>query len=335
MTALAGILTMTNNRPNIFIAGHNGMVGSSILRMLSADDVNIITASKDELDLTNQAAVNSFFASNKIDQVYLSAAKVGGINANNIYPADFIYINIMIQTNVINAAYNSGIKKLLFLGSSCIYPKTNNQPIKESSLLSGKLEETNEPYAIAKIAGIKLCESFNRQHKDKGIDFRSIMPTNLYGPGDNYNLENSHVIPALIRKFHEAKINKSDHLEVWGTGNPKREFLHVNDMARACIHVMNIDKKSYDKLISPMSSHINVGSGEDISIKNLSYLIKDIIDYSGKIVFDDSKPDGTIRKLLDISLIKQTGWLPEIGIKEGLNETYKNFLENYSLRYRK
>ena len=324
---------MRHKTNKVFVAGHRGMVGSAIKRALSnKSNIEIITATKDALDLTNQQEVMSFFKNNEIDQVYLAAAKVGGIYANSTYPADFIYINLMIQNNIINSAYKTGIKKLLFLGSSCIYPKESEQPIKEDFLLSGKLENTNEPYAIAKIAGIKLCQSINRQYSSEGFDFRSVMPTNLYGPGDNYNLEDSHVIPALIRKFHEAKKNNQHNVEVWGSGSPRREFLHVDDMADACIHIMNLDKNYYEKIISKSISHINVGYGEDITIKELANLIKKIIGYEGKIIFDSKKPDGTMKKLLDTSLLAKTGWLPQINLEDGLIKTYNYFLNDKNYR---
>ena len=324
---------MRHKTNKVFVAGHRGMVGSAIKRALSnKSNIEIITATKDALDLTNQQEVMSFFKNNEIDQVYLAAAKVGGIYANSTYPADFIYINLMIQNNIINSAYKTGIKKLLFLGSSCIYPKESEQPIKEDFLLSGKLENTNEPYAIAKIAGIKLCQSINRQYSSEGFDFRSVMPTNLYGPGDNYNLEDSHVIPALIRKFQEAKKNNQHNVEVWGSGSPRREFLHVDDMADACIHIMNLDKNYYEKIISESNSHINVGYGEDITIKELANLIKKIIGYEGKIIFDSKKPDGTMKKLLDTSLLAKTGWLPQINLEDGLIKTYNYFLNDKNYR---
>ena len=310
----------------IFIAGHKGMVGSALVRLLEKKDVELITRKRNELDLLNQQDVQSFFKNQKIEQVYLAAAKVGGIHANNTYPADFIYENLMIQANVIHSAFLSGVKKLLFLGSSCIYPKNANQPIKEEELLSGKLEPTNEPYAIAKIAGIKMCESYNRQFgKSHGIDYRSLMPTNLYGPGDNYHPENSHVIPGLIYRFHEAKINNLPKVTVWGSGIPEREFLYVDDMARASVHIMNIDKETYDKHTSSICSHINTGSGKDISIKELAETIKEVVNFNGEIDFDPSKPDGNPRKLLDSKKIKNIGFKPEISLKEGLIKTYKAY----------
>jgi len=314
------------DKPIIFIAGHKGMVGSALVSLLQTQDVELIKKKKNELDLLNQKDVQNFFKNQKIDQVYLAAAKVGGIHANNTYPADFIYENLMIEINVIHSAFLSGVKKLLFLGSSCIYPKNANQPIKEEELLSGKLEPTNEPYAIAKIAGVKMCESYNRQFgKSHGIDYRSLMPTNLYGPGDNYHPENSHVIPGLIYRFHEAKINNLPKVTVWGSGIPEREFLYVDDMARASVHIMNIDKETYDKHTSSICSHINTGSGKDISIKELAETIKEVVNFNGEIDFDPSKPDGNPRKLLDSKKIKNIGFKPEISLKEGLIKTYKAY----------
>ncbi len=290
----------------IFIAGHNGMVGSAIMRQLQKDERNhLVTASRSELDLTNQQAVNQFFADNQIDQVYLAAAKVGGIHANNTYPAEFIYQNLMIEANIIHAAHQNNVQKLLFLGSSCIYPKLAQQPMKEEALLTGTLENTNEPYAIAKIAGIKLCESYNRQY---GRDYRSIMPTNLYGPNDNFHPENAHVIPALIRRFHEAKINNKSQVTAWGSGKPMREFLYVDDLAEASVFVMNLDKEKYNQVTQPMLSHINVGTGTDCTIKELVETIAKVTDFQGEIIFDTSKPDGTPRKLLDVSKIEKLGW---------------------------
>jgi GDP-L-fucose synthase len=314
-------------KPKIYVAGHNGMVGSAILRILEKQkDVNLITRSRTELDLTNQASVQDFFAKEKLDQVYIASAKVGGIHANNTYPAEFIYENIMIEANLINSAFLNGVKKLLFLGSSCIYPKFAQQPMKEEYLLTGLLESTNEPYAIAKIAGIKLCESYNRQYGDNyGIDYRSVMPTNLYGIGDNYHSENSHVIPALIRKFHEAKIRHSPKVIVWGTGNAKREFLYVDDLARACVYVMNLSKEKFIQSTMQVSSLINVGSGVDLSIEELSKIIKEMIGYKGQIEFDTNKPDGMSRKLLDSQRINYLGWKPEVSLKDGLVKTYEDF----------
>ena len=316
-------------KTKIFIAGHNGMVGSALVRLLQAQEVEIIKKNKEELNLLNQNNVQNFFKNQKIDQVYLAAAKVGGIHANNTYPADFIYENLMITTNIIHSAFLNGIKKLLFLGSSCIYPKNTNQPMKEEELLNGKLELTNEPYAIAKIAGIKMCESYNRQYsKSHSVDYRSIMPTNLYGPGDNYHPENSHVIPGLIYRFHKAKINNLQSVTIWGTGKTKREFLYVDDMARASIHLMNLDKKIYDEHSSPMCSHINAGSGIDLTIKELSEIIKEVVDFKGKINFDLNKLDGSPRKFLDSKLINRLGFTPKISLKEGLIKTYQDYTKN-------
>ena len=315
-------------KTKIFIAGHNGMVGSALVHFLQSQEVEIITKNKVELDLLNQNNVQNFFKNQKIDQVYLAAAKVGGIHANNTYPANFIYENLSITTNVIHSAFLNGIKKLLFLGSSCIYPKNANQPIKEEELLNGKLEPTNEPYAIAKIAGIKMCESYNRQYgKSHSVDYRCIMPTNLYGPGDNYHPQNSHVIPGLIYRFHEAKTNNLSNVTIWGTGIPKREFLYVDDMARASIHLMNIDKKTYDQHTSPMCSHINAGSGVDISIKELAEIIKEVVGFKGEINFDLTKPDGSPRKFLDSKRINNLGFKPEISLKEGLIKTYQDYIK--------
>ena len=311
---------------NIFVAGHRGMVGSAIVRQLEKElSNNIITAARDDLDLTNQAQVNKFFAKNKIDQVYLAAAKVGGIYANNTYPAEFIYENLMIESNVIHAAHVNNVKKLLFLGSSCIYPKHAPQPMSEDSLLTGKLEQTNEPYAIAKIAGIKLCESYNRQY---GRDYRSVMPTNLYGPGDNYHLENSHVIPALVRRFHEAKISNAPEVTAWGTGKPLREFLYVDEMAEAAVFVMNIKQDIYLKETQSMLSHINVGSGRECTIKELTETVAKVVGYEGKIKWDTDKPDGTPRKLMEVSQLKRLGWEAKINLYDGLSKTYQWFLDN-------
>ena len=315
----------------IFVAGHKGMVGSAITRLLKNQDVEIIAKDRSELDLLNQQDVQDFFQYEKIDQVYLAAAKVGGIHANNSYPADFIYENLMVQTNVIHSAFLNGVKKLLFLGSSCIYPKYANQPMKEDELLAGKLESTNEPYAIAKIAGIKMCESYNRQYgTSHGVDYRSIMPTNLYGPGDNYHPENSHVIPGLIYRFHKAKINNLESVTIWGTGAPKREFLYVDDLAQAAIHVMNIDKKIYNEQITSLSSHINVGSEQELTIKELAETIKEVIDFKGKINFDTSKPDGSTRKLLNSERINKLGFRPKTDLKEGLIKTYHDYIKFYA-----
>ena len=312
----------------IFIAGHKGMVGSSLVRLLKKQNVEIITKNKKELNLLNQNQVQSFFKNLKIDQVYLAAAKVGGIYANNIYPAEFIYKNLMIQTNIIHSSFLNGVKKLLFLGSSCIYPKKANQPIKEEELLMGKLEQTNEPYALAKIAGIKMCESYNRQYgKRYDIDYRCIMPTNLYGPGDNYHPENSHVIPGLIYRFHNAKTKNLPSVNVWGTGKPKREFLYVDDMAEASIHIMNVNKKNYDKQTSLRCAHINVGNGKEHTIKEIAENIKKIVGFKGEVNFDSTKPDGSPRKFLDCSRLKKLGFKPKINLQEGLKKTYKNFLK--------
>ena len=288
-----------NLKDKIYVAGHNGMVGSAIVRQLQTKESGnkqLITCNHKELDLTNQQKVNDFISSEKPDQIYLAAAKVGGIYANNSYPADFIYQNLMIQANIIHAAHQNNIQKLLFLGSSCIYPKAVKQPMKEEALLTNTLEPTNEPYAIAKIAGIKLCESYNRQYNR---DYRSVMPTNLYGPGDNYHLENSHVIPALIKKFHTGKISNASKVTIWGSGNPKREFLYVDDMAAACVYIMNLDKEVYQQQVKPMQSHINVGTGEELTIKKLAETIAKITGFKGKIEFDTTKPDGSKRKLMD------------------------------------
>ena len=307
----------------IFVAGHRGMVGSAIVRQLDKDLSNVIlTASRSELDLTNQTQVKTFFEKHKIDQVYLAAAKVGGIHANNTYPADFIYENLMIESNIIHAAHSTDVQKLLFLGSSCIYPKLAAQPMNEHALLTGQLEPTNEPYAIAKIAGIKLCESYNRQY---GRDYRSVMPTNLYGPGDNYHAENSHVIPALIRRFHEAKTNDESEVIAWGTGMPRREFLYVDDMAEASVFVMNLDRKAYDKETQYMCSHINVGSGNDITIKDLTEMICKVVGYKGNIVWDKSKPDGAPRKLMNCHKINKLGWTSKISLEDGLIAAYKSY----------
>ena len=313
----------------VFVAGHNGMVGSAIVRELKKEKIDIITKGRSELDLLDQSKVKDFFEKNRFDQIYLAAAKVGGIYANNTQPAEFIYENLMIEMNVIHNAFLSGIKKLLFLGSSCIYPKNAKQPLKENELLTGKLEPTNEPYAIAKIAGIKMCESYNRQYgQSHGIDYRSIMPTNLYGPGDNYHPQNSHVIPGLIHRFHNAKIKKLPKVTIWGSGLPKREFLYVDDMARASVHLMNVSKESYEKYTSPMCNHINIGSGVELSIKELAIKIKEVINYKGELEFDSSKPDGTLRKLLDSSKINNLNFKPKISLIDGLLKTYSEFLKN-------
>ena len=311
--------------PKIFVAGHNGMVGSAICRQLALVGVEVITASRDDIDLSNQAQVSTYFSENKFDQVYLAAAKVGGIHANNTYPAEFIYQNLMIQNNIIHSSYQSGVMKLLFLGSSCIYPKLAEQPMTENALLTGPLEPTNEPYAIAKIAGIKMCESYNRQY---GVDYRSVMPTNLYGPGDNYHPENSHVIPALIQRFHEAKLVDAKNVIAWGTGSALREFLHVDDMAAASIHVMNLSNGMYRSTTSPMSSHINVGSGKDCSIKELTETIATVVGFPGAIIWDKSKPDGAPRKLMDSTKLKALSWQPKFGLRDGLIDSYNWYLNN-------
>ncbi len=322
-----------SNTPKIYVAGHRGMVGAAIVRQLLARGYPtefIFTRTHAELDLTDQAAVRSFFETEKPDEVYLAAAKVGGIHANNTYPAEFIYQNLMIEANIIDAAFRSGAKKLLFLGSSCIYPKRAPQPMREDALLTSTLEPTNEPYAIAKIAGIKLCESYNRQYGDShGVDYRSVMPTNLYGPGDSYHPENSHVIPALIRRFHEAKINSAPSVVIWGTGTPRREFLYVDDMAAACVHVMNLDKVTYDQHTKPILSHINVGSGRDITIRQVAEAIGNTVGYRGEITFDTTKPDGTARKLMDSSRLNMLGWQALVGLEAGLHAAYQDFLTNY------
>ncbi|MGX9252931.1 GDP-L-fucose synthase [Pantoea ananatis] len=310
----------------VFIAGHRGMVGSAILRQLSKrTDIEIITKTKEELNLLSKKDVEEFFQSSEIDEVYLAAAKVGGIHANNQFPAEFIYENMLIECNVIHAAHLANIPKLLFLGSSCIYPKFATQPIKESALLTGELEQTNEPYAIAKIAGIKLCESYNRQF---GRDYRSVMPTNLYGENDNFHPENSHVVPALMRRFHEAMLNDDSEVIVWGSGNPMREFLYVDDMAEASIFVMELDNATYANNTAPMLSHINVGTGIDCSIRELAQTVAEVVGYKGEIKFDSSKPDGTPRKLLDVQRLKDMGWSYSTDLNVGLTKTYNWFLEN-------
>ena len=314
-----------DSKNKIYIAGHNGMVGSAIVRQLQTKESGnkqLITCNHKELDLTNQQKVNDFISSEKPDQIYLAAAKVGGIYANNSYPADFIYQNLMIQANIIHAAHQNNIQKLLFLGSSCIYPKAVKQPMKEEALLTNTLEPTNEPYAIAKIAGIKLCESYNRQYNR---DYRSVMPTNLYGPGDNYHLENSHVIPALIKKFHTGKISNASKVTIWGSGNPKREFLYVDDMAAACVYIMNLDKEVYQQQVKPMQSHINVGTGEELTIKKLAETIAKITGFKGKIEFDTTKPDGSKRKLMDSTRLNMLGWHSKINLEQGLKKTYKDY----------
>ena len=312
----------------IYVAGHRGMVGSAIVRNLQAQGfTNIIGKTHTELDLTNQAAVEHFFKAEKPDQVYLAAARVGGIYANNIYPAEFIYENLMVQNNVIHQAFLSEVKKLLFLGSSCIYPKLAPQPMSEDVLLTGKLEPTNEPYAIAKIAGIKMCESYNRQYgQSHGVDYRSVMPTNLYGPGDNYHPENSHVIPALIRRFHEAKVANAPEVVIWGTGTPKREFLYVDDMAAASIFVMDLDKSIYDQNTDPMQNHINVGFGSDVTINELAHAVAKATGYQGSISFDPSKPDGSPRKWMSSERLNRLGWSARVGLGQGLAQAYAAFI---------
>lgn len=309
----------------IFVAGHMGMVGSSICRLLkNRNDVDLVTRTREQLNLCNQTEVLNFIKFQKPDQVIIAAAKVGGIYANNTYPADFIYQNLQIQNNIINAAHLSDVNKLLFLGSSCIYPRDASQPMQENALLTNVLERTNEPYAIAKIAGIKMCESYNRQF---GRDYRSVMPTNLYGPGDNYHPTESHVVPALIRRFHEAKQQKIDRVIVWGSGNAKREFMYVDDLARACDHVNNLSYERYNEYVEPHISHVNVGSGQETTIRELAELIKLIVNYSGEIIFDTEKPDGTPRKLLDGSKLEKMGWKPNVSLVDGLNYAYEDFLK--------
>jgi GDP-L-fucose synthase len=310
----------------IYIAGHRGLVGSAIVRQLEAQGfTNLITRIHKELDLTNQVAVQDFFSQEKPDYVIIAAAKVGGIHANNTYPADFIYQNMMIEANVIHASYENNVKRLLFLGSTCIYPKAVEQPMREDALLTGVLEPTNEPYALAKIVGIKLCESYNRQY---GADFRSVMPTNLYGVNDNFHLENSHVIPALLRRFYDAKVNDDSKVVVWGTGNAMREFLYVDDMAEASIFVLDLDKKIYQANTKPMLSHINVGTGVDVTIREVAELVKRVVGFKGDIIFDTSKPDGALRKLIDVSRLSGMGWTYNVGLEEGLQKTYKWYKGN-------
>lgn len=310
----------------VYIAGHNGMVGFALMRQLqNLPEVELVTQTKDELNLLNQVAVQQFFQQARLDQVYLAAAKVGGIHANNEYPAEFIYENLMIEANIIHAAHLAGVQKLLFLGSSCIYPKLAEQPMKEDALLTGPLEPTNEPYAIAKIAGIKLCESYNRQY---GRDYRSVMPTNLYGPNDNFHTQNSHVIPAMMRRFHEVKLANADEVVVWGSGKPMREFLHVDDMAAASVHVMNLDSATYAANTHPMLSHINVGTGLDCTIRELAETMQRVVGFRGKLVFDTSKPDGAPRKLMDASRLKALGWEAGITLEQGLRHTYQWFLDH-------
>jgi len=314
---------MNDLHSRIFVAGHRGMVGSAIVRCLEERGYDrIITRSHAELDLTDQAQVRAFFDDEKPQQVYIAAAKVGGIHANNTYPAEFIYSNLMVEANLVHESWRHGVSRLLFLGSSCIYPRMAEQPMSEDALLTGKLEPTNEPYAIAKIAGIKLCESYNRQY---GCDYRSVMPTNLYGPGDNYHPQNSHVLPAMIRRFHEAKLAEAPAVVIWGTGSPKREFLYVDDMAAACVHVMDLPRETYAAHTDVMASHINVGTGEDLSIAELAQLVSDVVGYGGRIQYDTSKPDGTPRKLLDVSRMRALGWMPRVGLREGIESAYEDY----------
>ena len=312
----------------IFVAGHRGMVGSAICRQLQKQaDVEILTRNRDELNLCDQRAVHEFMQSEKPDEVILAAAKVGGIHANNHYPAEFIYQNLQIQSNVIHAAHVNDVQKLLFLGSSCIYPRAVEQPMREDALLTGVLEPTNEPYAIAKIAGIKMCESYNRQY---GRDYRSVMPANLYGPGDNYHPENSHVVPALIRRFHEAKLNNLSEVVVWGSGTPKREFLYVDDMAEASLFVHDLENKILQKNVNPKLSHINIGTGSDVTIKELAEVVKDVVGFAGMLIFDQSKPDGTPRKLMNVNKLSMLGWQSSTALEEGLSKSYKDYLFRYA-----
>lgn len=309
----------------VYVAGHRGMVGGAILRRLQAQGVDTVTRTHAELDLTDQAAVRGFMQAERPDAVVLAAAKVGGIHANNTYPADFIYENLLIEANVIYQAFAAGVARLLFLGSSCIYPRAVAQPMAEDALLTGVLEPTNEPYAVAKIAGIKLCESFNRQH---GTDYRSVMPTNLYGPGDNFHPENSHVMPAMMQRFYEAVQQGRDEVVIWGTGAPRREFLHVDDMAEASLFVMNLDRVAYETNTQPMLSHINVGTGEDVSIRELAETLAEVTGFKGRLVYDHSKPDGTPRKLMDVSRLAAMGWRARTGLRDGIEGTYRWFLDN-------
>lgn len=314
---------MTTTSTRIFVAGHRGMVGSAIVRALQAQGQHqIVTATRQELDLCDAHAVRAFFERVRPQQVYLAAARVGGIHANNVYPAEFIYANLAIQMNVIHEAWRNGTERLLCLGSSCIYPKMAPQPMHEDALLTGKLELTNEPYAVAKIAGIKLCESYNRQY---GTDFRSLMPTNLYGPGDNYHPENSHVIPALIQRFHRAKVEGAESVLIWGTGQARREFLYVDDLAQACLHVMGLPRETVESIVSPQNSHINAGTGEDLRISELATLVAEVVGYPGRIDYDTTKPDGTPRKLLDVSTLQRLGWKAAVDLRTGLTRAYAEF----------
>jgi GDP-L-fucose synthase len=326
-------MAMMDKRQKVYVAGHRGMAGAAILRELGRRGYdNLITRTHAELDLTDQAQVRAFFQSERPDQVYLAAAKVGGIHANNTFPAEFIYQNLMIEANVIHQAWSAGVRRLLFLGSSCIYPRLAPQPMAEDALLTGVLESTNEPYAIAKIAGIKLCESYNRQYgTEDGTDYRSVMPTNLYGPGDNYHPENSHVLPALLRRAHEAKVSGSPELVIWGTGKPRREFLYIDDMAAACVHVMELDQATYAAQTRPMASHLNVGCGEDLSIAELAALVSEAVGYRGRIVHDTSKPDGTPRKLMNSDRLRALGWRPRVSLVEGLALAYRDFCARESV----
>ena len=322
---------MTSN-PKIYIAGHRGMVGSAIVRELERKGhTNLVYRTHQELDLTNQLAVQNFFHQEKPDQVYLAAARVGGIYANNTFPAEFIYDNVMVQSNVIHQAFMHGVKKLLFLGSSCIYPRMASQPMSEDALLTGKLEPTNEPYAIAKIAGIKMCESYNRQYgATHGVDYRSVMPTNLYGPGDNYHPENSHVIPALIRRFHEAKVSGTPQVVIWGSGKPYREFLYVDDMAKASVFVMELAKEQYDQVTEPMQSHLNVGFGSDVTIAQLAQAVAKAVGYPGTIALDPTKPDGSPKKLMNSSRLNTLGWKAAVSLDDGLALAYAEFVKDHA-----